>query len=219
MPSPTRLFTVFAALTAVAVAAPAHAGALNPWYGRLDDGAAAVTPYVYVGNDAEVTPSVYVQSSFAGHFDVLVGAGGAFSPDGESTFTTVDLMPRVFLTDNLGATVRTIIDPQSGDASVGPEVHAVFSRSALTFASNIGYADGTTYGLLAPELALGDRTSVFFEVNPAFGADSVDLTLVPGLGLTLDRAGNHTAALGVQVPALAAAAPSYGLWYSTGFGG
>jgi hypothetical protein len=197
----------------------AQAGALNPWYGRLGDGDAAVTPYVYVMNDGAVDASVYVQSSFAKHFDLLVGAGGAMVPGAQGGFTKVDLMPRVFLTDTLGATVRTIVSAD-GSTTVAPEFHGVFARGSFTLATNIGYGGQTAYGLFAPEYALSERVSVYVEVDPVLPMDGeASLTTVPGVSLILDRNARHSCALGVQIPTLTPEAPSYGLWYSTSLGG
>ena len=207
------------ALLFASVGSVAHAGALNPWYGRLGDGDAAVTPYVYVMNQGSVDASVYVQSSFARHFDLLVGAGGSMVPGASTGFSGVDLMPRYFFTDTIGATVRTKVSAD-GSTSVGPELHGVFSAGSFTFAVNAGYADQAAYGLFAPEWSFGDRFSMFLEIDPVVPVGgAVALTAVPGFGLTLDRKGRHTAALGVQIPTLQPEAPSYGLWYSTSIGG
>lgn len=214
-----RAFSAFALSVAALGAAEAEAGALNPWYGRLGDGDAAVTPYVYVMDGGSVDASVYVQSSFARHFDLLVGAGGSMVPNAEAGFSGVDLMPRFFFTDQLGLTLRTRLGAD-GTAAVGPEFHGVFARGAFTFAVNAGFADQAAYGLFAPEWSLNDRFSLFVELDPVLpvgGAPS--LLTVPGVGLALDKNARHTCALGVQIPTLSPAPPSYGIWYSTAIGG
>lgn len=203
-----------------ALSSVAHAGALNPWYGRLGDGDAAITPYVYVLDGGAVDASVYVQTSFARHFDLLVGAGGSMVPSVGSAMSTVDLMPRVYINDNIGGTIRTKVSTTGGGVSVGPELHTVHKKGSFTFASNVGYVDRVAYALFAPEFSLSDRFSLFVEVNPTVEiGGAVALMAVPGFGLAIDKEARHTCALGLQVPTLDPDPLSVGLWYSTSIGG
>lgn len=216
----TALSRLALLLPALAAASVAHGAALTPWYGRLGDGEARVMPQVHATAAGRVDPAVYVQGSYAGHFDMLVGVGGALSTTDDSAFDRVEVMPRVFLTDSLGAGLRASIDPASATSSLAPEVHGVARRGRLTLAVNLGYDRGTTFARLAPEVELASRVSVFAELNPAVDLDgSAALAVVPGLGLGLDRAGHHGLSLGVTVATLTPADPLWGLRYTARFGG
>lgn len=217
----TELARLLLLLVAFAAAGPvARAAALTPWYGRLADGEAQVMPQVHATSTGRVDPSVYVQGSYAGHFDMLVGVGGALSTTGEAAFDRVDVMPRFFLNDDLGAALRASIDPATATSSLAPELHAVARRGRLTLAVNLGYDRGTAFARLAPELDLAARVSVFAELNPALGLDGgAALAVVPGLGFGLDRTGQHALSLGVTVATLSPADPLWGLRYTAGFGG
>jgi hypothetical protein len=203
--------------------AVAAAGTLNPWGARLDDGAGALTPYVYVMPDGVVTPSTYVQASFADHFDFIGGVGGTITPGAGGGLSAIDLMPRVFVTETLGLSLRTIVAPD-GSVAYGPEADATLSQGRVAVTVNVGHRrqgapeDALTYAIFAPELFLGDRVSVFLEVDPSYAASSgAALLAVPGVSLAFDAEAVHTAAVGVQVDALAGGAPSVGLWYSKAF--
>ena len=211
------------AVVAGGIASDAHAGGVNPWGGRLSDGSTAVTPYLYVLEGGEVSTSAYVQQSFAGHLDVLVGAGGSFIPGQGGSFGVVDLMPRVFINDSLGFTMRVLAAPDA-PLAYGPEIHTIVGGDRFAFTLNAGYRfeDGaqSAFGLMVPEVFAGERLSFFVEVDPtyAFG-DGLSMLLVPGVGAVLDRAGKHTAAAGVQIDPIALTPPTVGMWYSTGWGG
>lgn len=210
------------ALTLLLTPAMASAGALNPWGGRLADGSGALTPYVYVMPDGAVSSSAYVQASFLDHFDAIVGAAGGVGAGGPA-FGGVDLMPRVFVTDTLGLSMRTLIAPD-GSAAWGPEADAVFAQGKLAVTLNVGHRrqgapeDALSYAIFAPELYIGERVSVFCEVDPSYAeASGAALLAVPGVGVAFDKDAVHTAAVGVQLDALHGAAPSVGVWYSKAF--
>lgn len=243
MPSLLRTLA-FGALGALALApAPAQAYPLNPWGAATPTRFVALTPYLYVYDlGSSYYPYLYASYGIVDGLDVIGGVGAylELGDGGGAGLSSVELMPRWFFSDQMGVALH--LTGGGGALKVAPEFHGIFGSSDAfmltlnagfgTFVGEGGFSLGGPYALIAPEYALSDRLSVFCEVNPSLSmAEGVDgmntswaLTLVPGVGLTLDEEGSHTMAVGVQAglvegAGFGAESLSLGLWYSTGFGG
>lgn len=214
--------TIIALLLTSAFASP-----LNPFTGAQPAGTASVAPTAYVGTDGAFSPQTYFA---AGHGlgDVNLGVFTEIA-GGEVANPTFDVLPRFFVNDELAFTPRVTYTVGDPTAAVGGEVHHAASFGRFTMSTNVGYMAnvgsggdaGAAYALLAPEVFVTDAVSLYVEVDPTYDFTGAGLSamIVPGVSATLDPAGNHAIAAGVQIPVLPTVeAPTFGAWYSVSFG-
>ena len=194
----------------------------------------ALTPFVFVDQAPAVNPLLYVQYGFSDRFELLAGAGATVGTP--SSFDGIELMPRLFLSDESAAVLHMTWVP-GDDPVIAPEYHGIYDMDALQLTVNVGWGPsvgrggfdaGSVYALVAPERYLTDSTSVFLELNPRYvlstGAGPASqrfaFEVVPGL--STDIADTHYFCVGVGVPLLPdfdVAGVYLGAWYSVAFGG
>lgn len=222
---------------------------LNPWGAQTPQGYVAVTPFLYFYNYPALYGILYGATGLGDRADLIAGAGGYVYFDGASGggFDYVEVFPRYWLSDSVGLTLHVIYAGPGSDSypanavALAPEVHGVLGGDSFALTYNVGYKPWIGFGagggfqpgeigaLLAPEYNFSSQFSLFCEVDPsfAFGDDGgFDLVLVPGVGFALDPDQANTFSFGVQIDQVADAPDgfftdnvSFGLWYSTGFGG
>ncbi len=195
----------------------ASASPINPWGAAVASGTVAATQYVYVYPGDGVTALTYAQTGIGDSADLLVGGGFGTSDAGVSG-APFELLPRYWLTDSVAAAVHAYYAVGSSSAMVGPEVDAVMSAGRFAFTMNAqwvlevgaaGVGVGSVNAILAPELVITDRVSVFTEIDPSIGLPtatndtSVAVTLVPGVSAVIGAQKRWSAAVGVQVPVTA----------------
>lgn len=185
----------------------AEAGSLNAWGLALGRDSVAVMPFASAGDGGEFS-QIYAAAGIGDAVDVNVAAGTAFAWDG-GTETTLELLPRVFVSDTVGLGVHLYWTAGTEGVVLGPEAHGEWSAGRFTLGANVGWtpalALGATFGdvwaVIAPEVYLADRWSVFCEVDPVVPVtgDLPGVTLVPGVGAMFDAEGAHSASLGLGV--------------------
>ena len=214
-------------LALLTVLGVAQAGALNPWGSATAPGVALVNPYVYVYSNA-VNPIVYASAGLSDHVDVYAGFGATLPNEGAGV-GSLEFFPRYFVNPSLALAAHVYWTPAADALVLAPEIHAnhTWDRFAITanagwrpvLGSN-GFSTGTVPIIVAPELRLSSRFSLYVEVDPtiSLGGDPVAMLLVPGVGVTLDSEGHHTLSTGLQVPVLPdVGAASFGVWYCFSF--
>ncbi|MEQ1566303.1 MAG: hypothetical protein ABMA64_11745 [Myxococcota bacterium] len=199
-------------LGSTAVASP-----LNPWGSAIARDSAVFVPYLYVYPDG-VSQTVYGGVGLTDRADVTFGAGAFVPFDGEAQ-SSLELFPRYFVTPAVGLSPHLYWTPGTDRVTLAPELHLNHARGWFAGVVNLGWrptfgADGPTAGtvalIVAPELRITDRTSVFVEVDPTFSleGDAAAMLVVPGFGTTLDPSGRHTVSIGLQVPVLPQGGPA-----------
>lgn len=227
--------------------ASAEAYPLNPWGAQTPQGYFALNPFLYVYSGPSIYPVLYGLTGIGERADVIAGAGGYVYFDGSGGgFDYVELIPRYWLSESLGLALHLIYAAPGSDSywanslTFAPEVHGVLGGDSFAFTYNVGYRPVIGFGgggfqageivaLLAPEYNFSSQLSVFLEVDPSFAlgdGGGLGLTLVPGVGFALDEEQTHTFAVGAQIDPLTDSGGdfvsnnlSFGMWYSTGFGG
>lgn len=179
------------------VVATAEAGSLNAWGLALGKDSVAVMPFASAGDGGQFS-QIYAAAGVGDAVDVNVAAGTAVGWDG-GTETTLELLPRVFVTDTVGLGVHLYWTAGAEGVVLGPEAHGEWSAGRFTLGTNVGWTPGlardATFGdvwaVVAPELWLADRLSVFCEVDPVVPVtgDVPAVTLVPGVGALFDADG------------------------------
>jgi len=204
----------------ILLATAAFADPLNAWPGAAGAGESAIAPSV-VASSGSTEGSMTVTQGLGNGVEMNAGFGYANAPGSGS----LALTPRVFVIDQLGFAADASMD-EAGGWSVGPAVHGVFEGDNATIIANIGWqhtdADTDEVALtIAPEYGFTNRLSVYMEVSPS--VDLVEslpaLELVPGVGISLDREGNHALSMGVGIPTGAPEEAYGGIWYAAGFMG
>lgn len=228
-----------AALGLGVVLCPLFAGTaiagLNTWGAHTGVDVAAVTPFFYAYDDRTVAPSIFVSAGVSERVDLIAGMATTFDFSGTggdvAQLASVELMPRFFITDEVGLALHSAYFPSDQSVMLSPAVHAVGQWGRFMLTANVGWqptiADGgfdpgRAFAILVPEVRVAGTLTFFTEVNPgvAFdGAGTVDLTVVPGIGFAFGEGDAHAMALGVQVGVMPTTTLSGGLWYSTAWGG
>jgi|GEM_PF-2930096 len=202
------------------LAGAAFADPLNAWPGAMGAGESAVSPGVAVSNSA-TEGGLAVGQGLGNGVELNAGVGYADTAGSGS----VTLTPRVFIIDELGFAADASMD-EAGGWSAGPAIHGVFETDNATFIANVGWQHTNedtdeVSATLVPEFGITERFSVYMEFTPS--VDLVEalpaLELVPGVGLNLDREGNHALSMGVGIPTGAPEEVYGGLWYAAGFMG
>lgn len=200
----------------------ASAGTLSPWGAHTSVGETWLTPYLLVEPGA-VSNNTYVAIGTGDRFDLIGGVGLGYADTFEAG--VVEVMPRYFVSDQVGVVLRVGSVPGMPQLEVGPELHAAWGAGPLAFTTNLGWrpvvgegsAAGSAFAVFAPELFVTEALSLFTEVNPGvdLGAGDVDVTLVPGFGFAK---GDQGFAIGTQIPLADPGAWSVGAWYSVRLG-
>jgi hypothetical protein len=211
---------MLALLAATALAAP-----LNPWGSATAPGTALVNPYLYVYPDA-MNPLVYGAAGLSERVDVYVGVGEYLPVNGAAAGAgALEFFPRFFLDPSVAVAAHVYWTPGVDGAVVAPEVHLnhTWERFAITanagwrpVLSTAGFSAGTVPLIVAPEVRLTDRFSVYVEADPTFSLTGapVGIIVVPGVGASLDDPGHHGVSAGLQIPVLPSTGPaSLGVWY------
>ena len=216
-------------LLAVAMftASEAHAGALNPWGPPAGKATLTVNPYVFVSKSSVLVP-LYLSVGITDRVDVIVGGFAEFA-DGE-IYAGPEIMPRVFVTDNIGfALYFSTWGPNGGEYILGPAMHALWSVGSFDIAMNLTWMPLLSQGeldagdvqlLLGPEYYFNDRISAYIEFNPTMTLQELgaSVDIVPGIGLLLGPEGSHALSIGTIVPIEKAPQPTVGAWYAYTFG-
>ena len=201
----------------------AQASPLNPWGSATAPATALVNPYVYVYPDA-TNPIVYGATGLSDRVDVFFGAG-EYLPNNGARVGSLEFFPRFFLDPSVAAVAHVYWTPGIDGVIIAPEVHVNRTWGAFAITANAGWRPlistmapglGTVPLVVAPELRLNSRFSLYVEADPTFSltGSSVSMLVVPGVGVALDPAGHHGFSAGLQVPVLPAVGPaSFGLWY------
>jgi hypothetical protein len=201
----------------------ANASPLNPWGSATAPGAALVNPYVYL-NPGSVNPLVYGSVGLSDRADLYVGVGETIPTAGAAS-GSLELFPRYFLDPSVAVAAHLYWTPGVDGVTLAPEVHVnhAWERFAITanagwkpVLGKSGFSTGTVPILVAPELRLTPRFSVYVEADPTISLTGgpTALQVVPGFGATLDRESRHTISVGLQIPVLPAIGPaSVGAWY------
>lgn len=205
------------------------AAPLNPWGSATAPGTALINPYVYVYPEA-TNPIVYGAAGLSDRVDVFLGVGQLLPVAGKGPGVgSLELFPRVFLDPSVALAAHLYWTPGVDGAIVAPEVHFNHTWDRFSITANAGwrpvfgssgFSAGTVPILVAPELWLNRRFSLYVEVDPTFSlvGDPIGLTVVPGFGAILDPDGHHSVSAGLQVPVLPAnGAASFGAWYTFTF--
>lgn len=231
---------------ALLIPGSADAYPLNPWGGQTPQGYVAINPFLYVYSGPSFYPILYGLTGLGESADIIVGAGGYFYK-GAAGVDYVEALPRYWVNDSLGLTLHLIYALPGSDSygpnslMLAPEVHGVLGGDSFAFTYNVGWRPwlgfgdsggfdpGSVSALLAPEYNFSSQFSVFLEVDPSLALSNgggLGLVLVPGVGFALDEEQTHTFAVGAQLDVLSDSGGdfvgnnlSFGMWYSTGFGG
>ncbi|MEQ1506269.1 MAG: hypothetical protein ABMB14_28820 [Myxococcota bacterium] len=210
-------------LSAAALASP-----LNPWGSATGEDTALINPYLYVYPDG-VNPILYGAVGLADAVDVYFGAGTFIAPGGPAT-SALELFPRFFVDPSVALSPHLYWTPGSDTVIVAPEVHVNHSWSRFAIVANAGwrpvlggtdgFSAGTVPVIVAPELRLAERYSMYVELDPTFALDGGDVAMivVPGFGAALDASGRHAVSVGLQIPVLPEVGPaSLGAFYCVVF--
>lgn len=208
------------------VASAAHAGSLTAWGMALGQDSVAVMPFASA-DGAGTFGQVYAAAGLGDRADVNVGVGSGFSWDGGSE-SSLELLPRAFVSDSFGLGAHLAWTPGSGGVIVSPEVYGAWSTGRFTLGANAGWAPvlglggiagGELWAVFAPEVFATDRLSFFCELDPLVSvtAGGAALTLVPGASASFDEDGAHSAAVGVGLTPGPAPAWSAGLSWTSVF--
>lgn len=202
---------------------------LNPIGTPQPEGTASLAPTAYVGPDGWFLPQLYGAVGVR-NADFNVGFMGDFHP-GEPGVPILDVFPRWFVTEELALVPRVLAPIGAGaHPSAGFELHHVYNQGPFWLTSNVGGSfrvggdkrDGFAMLMVAPELFVNDRVSVFMEFNPTVWFEGVNLhdknltmLVVPGVAANLDERCFHQISIGLQVPvAPTVGLPSLGGWYT-----
>ena len=235
--SPSSLARLAIVGATLSLSGAAYAYPLNPWGTATPKSTFVLNPFLYAYPGPDILLIPYGLYGFTDQVDLIGGLYVEYA-DGVS-FGGVELLPRYFFADNMGVALHIIAG--GGAVTVGPEFHGVFGGDSLALTVNAGwlpviglgnsagFSPGAVKALIAPEYNFSSQFSVFCEVDPSYAlgkGGGFDLTLVPGIGFALDPDQTNTFSVGVQIDPVADAPDgfftdnvSFGLWYSTGFGG
>ena len=205
--------------------ASAFAAPLNLFGGMADGGAVAMAPTVYASGSG-FNPLLYGTVGVESKADLTVGAGVGSDWTGATDAGGLDTMARYALSDELVLGVHAGFSFDSPVATVGPELHWTHSFGSVDVTANAGWRAETmgntsTVAIgVAPEVWVGDRVSLFMEIDPSVSLDPTtdsvaSLMLVPGISVNVTDDGSQAMTFGVQLPAGDPSGElSVGLWYS-----
>lgn len=205
------------------VSAAAFASPLNPWGSATGQDTALFNPYFYVYPEG-ANPILYGEVGLSDSVDVYFGAG-TFLAAGAPATGSLEFFPRFFVDPSLALSPHVYWTPGSDSVIIAPELHANHTWTRFAIVVNAGWrpvigGDGFSAGtvplIVAPELRLNDRYSMFLELDPTFSLDGGDaaMIVVPGFSAALESSGHHAISIGLQIPVLPdVGAASLGAFY------
>ena len=138
-----------------------------------------------------------------------------------------ELLPRWFVTENIGLVAHLTWAPAEPSVSLGPAVHSTWPIERSAVYVDVGWAPR-----IGPEAAVGAATWVaggevpvhphlwvFLETNHRYEAGATVVLVTPGLYATFDEAGDSELCLGVRLPAVGGwEEGSVGVWFNQNVG-
>lgn len=235
---PSRLFIGALALGLTALTgvseSTADAYPLNPWGSLLPSDSVTINPFVYVYPGPFLYPYMYAGKGLTDKLDVWAGVGAEIGLEGTgASLASIEVFPRYFVSEALGLSLHLTFVPGVG-LTTAPEAHFVKTWDKFSLTVNASYKPQILFGgggfdpgsisaIIAPEWYFSEQFSAFVEIDPAVSltGGGVGLTVVPGIWFALDPDQTHSFAIAAQIPAIGFSADqiSYGIWYSTAFGG
>jgi hypothetical protein len=223
------------ALAVLVVAAAAQAAPLRPITGYMTDkGTLGVSPTVFFIPDPEIfDASVLFNLGLGRGFDVQAAFGYIFAlGEGEDEFHDIWIVPRYELSEGLCLGAGFFVPVEDGhDFGIQPQVHySGLLNEKLELSVNAGYTrfftdpatDGSLFLLVAPEVWLSPRFSVYCELGGGYNLDAEDdefsFDLAPGLSAYIDPDHRHQVCAGVVIPVEPEGGDiAIGAWYYTEF--